>query len=317
MQRLPWTGALTILLAAMLLALAPPTPARAQAIVAVVNDDVVTDMQVQQRVRMALFASNQPATAESIQRLWDPVLRTLIDERLQRQEARRLGIEITAADVDAALTDVARRNQVGRDQLLADLRRAGVEEETLRDQLAAELAWIQVSRRQLLRRVVVSDVQVDQTLDRIVAGERQFRLAEIFLPVTSMADEAGVAQAADQLREALRRGAEFAGLAQQVSASPSAERGGALGWVPASNLPPELAGLISGLADGEVSPPIRSPDGIYLFQRLAERGGGGTAAIDETTRNEVMQRLREEAIERLAARYLRNLRQEAFIDLRS
>ncbi len=308
-------AALFTLLGAGLLA-APGTPALAQNIVAVVNDGIVTDLQVDQRVRMALFASNQTYNAEAAERLRQPMLQTLIDERLQVQEARRLGIEISPAELEDALDDVARRNQVSRDQLRADLARAGVEERTLRDQLEAQLAWIQVSRRQLLRRVVVSDVQVDRTLDRIVAGERQYRLAEIFLPIYSPADEQRVLQDAERLGEATRRGADFAGIAEQFSASPSAARGGELGWIPVSSLPPELAGLVAQLADGEVSPPIRTPEGVYLFRRLGQRGGGTAGVVDEGTREQVMQRLREDAMERLSARYLRNLRQEAFIDLR-
>ncbi|TVQ35126.1 MAG: peptidylprolyl isomerase [Geminicoccaceae bacterium] len=313
--RWPRTPFRLLLVLAAWLAVAP-LPAAAQAIVAVVNDDVVTDLQVEQRVLLALFASNQRPTAEAAERLWQPVLRTLIDERLQVQEARRLGIEVTSADIDAAVRDVAQRNNVSVEVMLADLARGGVKEETFRDQLRAQLAWVQVARRQLLRRAIVTDVQIDQTLERLTAGGAQYRLAEVFLPIDSEANAPRVLQDAERLREAVRRGADFAGLAQQFSASPSAERGGDLGWIPAENLPPELLNIIAGLADGEVSAPLRTPDGVYLFRRLSQRTAGERIEADAAMREQVVQRLREDAMERLAARYLRNLRQEAFIDLR-
>jgi peptidyl-prolyl cis-trans isomerase SurA len=294
-----------------------PSSAWAQAIVAVVNDDVVTDLQVEQRVRMALFATNQRPTPEAFERLRQPVLGTLIDERLQVQEAQRLGIEIDEAELDAAMAEVARRNGLTTDVLLGRMSAAGIRPETWRDQIRAQIAWSQVTRRQIARRAVVTDTQVDQTVERLTAGTQQYRLAEVFLPSAGSGDDARVLQDAERLREALRRGADFAGIAQQFSASPSAERGGDLGWLPAENLPPELASIVAGLADGEVSRPIRTPDGVYLFRRLGERRAGEPIEADPEARQQVEQRLREEAIERLAARYLRNLRQEAFIDLRS
>ncbi|MFW5678985.1 MAG: SurA N-terminal domain-containing protein, partial [Pseudomonadota bacterium] len=210
-------------------------PAWAQAIVAVVNEDVVTDLQVEQRVRMALFASNQRTTPDAIERLRQPVLGNLIDERLQIQEAERLGIEVGEAEVDAAMRDIARRNGLDLETLLARMASVGIRPETWRQQMRAQLAWIQVTRRQIARRAVVTDTQVDQRVERLTAGTQQYRLAEVFLPVSGAEDEARVLQDAERLREALRRGADFAGIAEQFSASPSAERGGDLGWLPADN----------------------------------------------------------------------------------
>lgn len=294
-----------------------PQGARAQAIVAVVNDAVVTDLEVEERLRLAFLLTGQPATDANAQQLRPQVIRALVDERLQVQEARRLGIVVADEAVDRALAEIADRTNASIEALLANFNRAGVHETTLRRQLEAQLAWIEVVRRQLAPRAVVSDAQLEQTLDRIAEGERQVRLGELFLPVYSPDQEQRVFQDAARLRQSVLNGADFAGLAQQFSASPSADRGGDLGWVPISRLPPELAELIAGLPQGGLTEPIRGPEGIFVFRLVGERGGGERGEVDEATREQVQQRLRQEAIDRLAARYLRNLRQDAFIDLRT
>ena len=308
-----WVLALVVALGA----LASPSTLHAQAIVAVVNDAVVTDLEVAERLRLALALVGQSPTAANAEQWRPQVLRTLVDERLQVQEARRLGIVVSEEQVDAALGEVASRNGRSADALLEQFRSVGVHGATLRRQLEAQIAWIEVVRRQLAPRAVISDAQVEQPIDRIAQGEREVRLGELFLPIYAPDQEPRVLQDAQRLRQSIQAGADFAGLAQQFSAAPSADRGGDLGWVPISRLPEDLAALIAGLPDGGVSQPIRSPEGVYLFRRLGLRGGGEVGVVDDATREQVERRLRQEAIDRLAARYLRNLRQDAFIELRS
>lgn len=248
--------------------------AHAQRIVAVVNDDVVTDRDVRQRVRLALFATGQRPSDEAAAGLRPQVLRTLVDERLQMQEAERLDITVPEADIDDALDRIARNNDARRSDLEGALERAGIDPRTLRGQLRAQLAWGRVVRRELLPRVVVSDVQVAQRLQETNAGEPAYRLAEIFLPIYDAADEQRVLQDAMRLRQALGEGAEFAALARQFSAAPSAERGGDLGWLPAGSVPEELSRLVRQLPDGGVTRPVRTQEGVYLFRRLGVRSAG-------------------------------------------
>jgi len=85
------------------------------------------------------------------------------------------------------------------------------------------------------------------------------------------AEERRVLQDALRLREAIAGGADFAALARQFSAAPSAQRGGDLGWIPTTSVPEELRQLIRGLSDGGVSRPVRTQDGFYLFRRLGVR----------------------------------------------
>ncbi|MEO1089457.1 MAG: peptidylprolyl isomerase [Pseudomonadota bacterium] len=393
---------------------AAPGTAFAQAIVAVVNDGLITDLDVEQRLRVALIVTDLPRTDENAARLRPQVISALIDEELQRQEAERLGIGVPEEEIDAAIAEIAASSGVSQDAFLARFRAAGVRDDTLRRQLEAQIVWVEVARRQLAGRVIITEAQVDQALQRLSRGERQFRIAELALPVYAPGQEERVVADAGRLREALRRGTSFAALARQFSASASAERGGDLGWVSASALPAELVSILETLPDGGVSEPIVTQQAVFLFQRQGERTTGagemrvdllladfgeattfgdenlaafverareealscpafeallaeqpgivvdvqsdvepigldeplaGTAfsqpigvasrplvtdegtlvvmvcrregGFDEERRQQVRDQLRTEAIERLASRYLRNLRQDAFIEVRA
>ncbi|MFP4269372.1 MAG: peptidylprolyl isomerase [Alphaproteobacteria bacterium] len=262
---------LAVVFVAWTLGLVLAADARAQLIVAIVNDDAITDRDVRQRLNLALFATGQRPGEEAAARLRPQVLRSLIDERLQLQEAERLGVTVAEEDIDAAIDRIAANNDTSREQLFASLERGGVDLAAFERQIHAQLAWRQVAQRQLLPRVVVSDVQIAQRLEEINAGRPEFRLAEIFLPIYEDGDEQRVLRDAARLREAIAGGADFAALARQFSAAPSAERGGELGWIPTASVPEQLQELIRELPDGGVSRPVRTRDGVYLFRRLGAR----------------------------------------------
>lgn len=260
--------------------LATPGHAQTEGIAAVVNDDVVTQRQLAQRARLAMAVSGTPPTDENFQQIAPQILSALINEELQMQEAERLNIVVTDAEIDDQLNQIAARNNMSADQLNGALRGAGVDATTLRDQVRARLGWVQVARRQVGQRVIVTEGQVASALRQASSGEEEFRLAEIFLPIYQPDQEERVSGDARRVVNALQRGADFGALAQQFSAAPSAARGGDLGWLPISGLPPELRDRVNAMVDGEVTPPVRTQQGIFLFKRLARRGGDPALRLD-------------------------------------
>jgi peptidyl-prolyl cis-trans isomerase SurA len=288
-----------------------------QRIAAVVNDDVVTSQDLLDRLALAIATSGLPNDQETRQRLAPQVLRGFIDEKLQIQEARRLGLEVTEAEVDQAMETVARRNNTNRADLTRYLASVGLNPGTLRDQLRAQIAWIKVVSRELRPQIVVTQDQIDLALRRGAEGAAngELLLSEILLPVYDRAQEASVVQDARGLVAAIRGGgADFPGLARQVSAAASAENGGDLGWVRAGAITPDLRDRLLALDVGEVSDPIVSPAGVHIVQVRDRRSPqeDGVAA----DRDRVRQAIEQEQLERQASRYLRELRREAFIDVR-
>lgn len=244
-----------------------PAQGQVESIAAVVNDDVVTASDVEERLRLALVSSGLQPTAENRERLRPEVLRGLIDESLQRQEARRLDVRVARADVERAIASIATNNNLSVGQFIDALQRAGVSVASLEEQIEATLAWRGVIRERLAPRARVSDGEVQDELRRIEAdrGQTENLLGEIFLSVDSPDQEAEVAALADQLVSQVRGGASFAAVANQFSDSAAAANGGDLGWVPSGSLQPELEQAVAGLSVGQASQPIRTPSGYHIL----------------------------------------------------
>jgi peptidyl-prolyl cis-trans isomerase SurA len=274
------TCVLTILSLAVaccwLLAVAPVGAALEQRIAAVVNDRVVSLRDLDERLQLVLLTSGIPESEQVRDRLAPQVLRSLIEEALQMQEADRLGIAVDEAEMQRALENIAQRNNMTVDDMRGFLEGNGVNFETLLRQVRAQIAWVKVVAREIRPRVNVTIDQLALAMQEASEsqGQPEYLLSEIVLPVDSPDQAERVAGDAQRLVQTLREGASFPSLARQVSASASAERGGELGWVPASSIPPELLGALERLRPGEVSEPMGSPVGYHVFwlrdRRLAE-----------------------------------------------
>lgn len=253
--------------------------ARAQtgaSIAAVVNDDVVTSQDVADRINLVLATSGIPDQPQTRDRLEPQVLRGVIDERLQLQEAARLDLGVSERDIDEALATIAERNRLDLGALKQVLSERNVPDRVLRDQLRAQIGWAKVVSRELRPRVVVTQDQVELALkdDGDRSGDTELQLAEIMLPVDGRAQQAQVLAQARDLVATVRGGADFAALARQVSVAASAEAGGDLGWTRASTILPEVREIVLALNAGEVADPIVSPSGVSIFQLRAKRVPG-------------------------------------------
>ena len=310
-------GAVRILacLAGLLAATVAQAQVATQRIAAVVNDDVITTQDLIDRINLGIATSGLPNDDATRQRLAPQVLRGFIDEKLQLQEAKRLGTDVTEAEIDQALTTIAQRNRTTAQELQRYLAERGLNPRALREQIRAQIAWIKVVNREVRPRIVVTQEQIDLALLRGSgpADDRELELSEILLPVYDRAQEATVVEDARGLVATLRGGADFSALARQVSAAGSAENGGALGWVPVSAIIPELRPQIAALKPGQVSDPLISAAGVHIFQVGGERARSDGGAAD---REAVRLTLEQQQLERQASRYLRDLRRDAFVDVR-
>jgi peptidyl-prolyl cis-trans isomerase SurA len=207
-----------------------------QRIAAVVNDEIISNRELAERVGLAMVVSGIPDSAETRRQLAPQVLRLMIDEKLQLQEARRLRLSVTDDEINRAFDDISRRNNMSAEQLHQTLRSRNVDPAMVREQIRAQIAWLKVIGRELRSRVVVTSDQVEFALRAGPAVEEEVLLSEILLPVYENDDDRSVMAEAVDLAASVRRGADFAALARQISAAPSAEDGGDVGWVRLSSL---------------------------------------------------------------------------------
>jgi peptidyl-prolyl cis-trans isomerase SurA len=251
-------------------------------IAAVVNDEAISVADVTSRLKMVMLSSNLTDSPETRQRVAAQVLRTIVDEKLQVQEAKRQNITATDEEINKAVAQIEKQNNMQAGQLDQVLKARGIERSALVDQLTASIVWSKLVRRLVSQTNVVSDEEIDYALKRAkeTANEPQSRVAEIFLAVDNPQQEDEVRRLAERLTEQMKQGARFSAVAQQFSQSATAAVGGDIGWVRPEQLSPELGKAVAQMRPGELSAPIRAGAGYYLVLVLDRRSGKAAGPED-------------------------------------
>ncbi|HEY2876133.1 MAG TPA: peptidylprolyl isomerase [Reyranella sp.] len=247
--------------------------AQAVRVVAKVNGDAITDFALKERITFAIKSAGMQDSADLQQRLAPQLLRQMIDERLQIQNATALGVKASEAEINQRVSEIERGANLQPGQFKQYLQQIGVPFEIASQQIEAGISWAKIVRRRVRPQVDVSDAEIDDGLARIRtnAGKTESRVAEIFIPVdrVEQADEAK--RSADRVVEQLRRGAAFPALAQQFSHGATAQQGGDLGWVLPGSLDPAVDAAIEKLPLRQASDPIRSPSGYHILLVIDRR----------------------------------------------
>lgn len=263
--------------------LAPAQAQNAEGVAAVVNDKVISTFDVRQRALMLLMFANMQPTQEIMQRASAQALRDLIDEQLQLEEAAKFEIAVEGGQIDRRMQDMAARAETDLAGLTGALSANGISVTTLRNQIQAEIAWQRLISGLYGSRVRISQTEVTDTLERIVASSQrpQYEISEIFLPAEGEQEFAEMEQGAMRLLEQMQQRAPFPLVARQFSQSPSAAAGGDLGWISATELAPELRPIAERLQPGQVSLPVRAANGVYIIAMRNRREGipEGAASI--------------------------------------
>jgi peptidyl-prolyl cis-trans isomerase SurA len=262
-----WLRAILLLFTLALLAGAPAKAQDTLRAAAVVNDEVISVLDLAMRTRLAILSSGLKDSPEVRGRLQQQVLRNLIDERLQLQEAKRLDISVSQGQLDGAIDQLAQRNKMSRQQFVAFMKQNNVLPKILSDQLRGSLTWQAVVQRRLRPSVEITDDEIDEIIGRLESseGRNQYRVSEILLAVDSVLREEEVQRTAQRLVEQIRGGANFAALARQFSQSATASVGGDLGWIEEGQLDDELGRVLARMRPGRLAGPIRSFGGFYLL----------------------------------------------------
>lgn len=256
------------------------TPVRtADYIVAVVNAEVVTHKEVEQRaVRMAQEMRNARTTVPGDAALYQQALSSLIDERVVITHARETGVRIDETELDRNVQTIASVNQLTVEALRERLRAEGMDFARFRANLSDQLLADRVRERDVLPRIRVSEADVDAFLGEQrtqVSSEVQLNIAQIFVSVPEGANAATVTQRqalVDMTLARLRSGEPFDRLAKELSEGMERSRGGEIGLRPASRLPDVFVDTVRNLAVGQFSPRVvRSSAGFHILKLLARQ----------------------------------------------
>lgn len=273
---------------ALLLAAALPLPSGAQLppqsqaaaqtnrIVAVINGEVVSRADVVGRARLFALNAGIAVAPEVLDRLTPQVTRLLIDERLRLQEVQRRRIPVADADVADAVKELEQRNNLPEGALRAQLRQVGVQPRVLYDQIRTQIGWARLLRQQLGPNAIPSDAEVQETIRAAAAraGQPEYLLSEIFIPLDDPRNEAEVNRFTEEVIRQLRAGIPFPVAATQFSQSQTALQGGDLGWVRKEDMDPAVAAVAERMPPGAVSNAIKVPGGYQIVALRQKRESG-------------------------------------------
>ena len=242
-------------------------------VLAVVNDDIITMQELKEQVgvtRARMRQQGTPMPDENL--LQQKVLEKLVFEKLQVQSAKEAGVVISEDMIDQALNNVAQRNNLSIDQVLGKLKDEGVNEKVFRQNLKDQLAVQAIIDRDVKGKISVSDSEVDAMLERLGQtgqSDRTYKLSHILISTPDDATQddirAAIARAEALLIQIRTGDLSFGEAAVRYSDAQDGIDGGGLGWKTPDQLPAIFTEALGPMEKGDISPILRSPNGIHIL----------------------------------------------------
>ena len=255
-----------------------PTELGSRKATAIVNGTLVTGTDIDQRVALVMAANpDAKPSAEELQALRLQILRKIIDETLQIQQAKAEKHEVTKDEIDEAYQKIATEKfQMSPTALDRYLLSKGSSPQSLRRQIEGELAWDWLMRNLIAPFVNVSAGEVNELYSQLKAskGTTEYRVAEIFLSATPATHDA-VFQNANRIVDQIKQGGNFSAFARQFSEASTASVGGDLGWIKLQQLQnPQLEQVAQQLNPSQLAGPIEIPGGFDILYLIDKRQVG-------------------------------------------
>jgi peptidyl-prolyl cis-trans isomerase SurA len=302
---------------------AQPPPRILNRVAATVNGDVITLRELEARTgsdyaaaqAMAPGPERDKAIAKALQLALDQV----IAERLFAAQTAALGVETSEGEVDAAVEDIKKRNNLTDDQLREALRAQGIDLATFRQTVRRDIEAMRVLQVKVRSRVKVTDDDVRnywQTHPQEFQAEPEVHVRHIYVGFTPGVEEeeARAQRRAEAILARIKKGEDFAAVARASSEGPSASDGGELGWLKRGTIQPELERVAFALPTGGISDVVRTRSGFQIL-KVDERRGGGPLPFDEV-KEEIRNRLVNEQAESYRAQFIEELKRDALIDVK-
>jgi len=254
-------------------------------IVAVVDDDVVLQSELDRQVATVTkqFANN-PQQLPPHDVLERQLLDRLIMQKLQVARADSTGVKVSDADIDQALGRIAQQNKFDVSQLRSAIEQQGLDYNLFRKNVRDQLVVQRLRQRVAQSRVQISDAEIDSLVKNGNLNRGQVHLGYIVINVPDGAtpDQIDEVRAkADEAKKQIDGGMDFAAAAIRYSNAESALQGGDLGWRNRDELPPALLDAADKLQDGQVSEPLRGPNGFHIIKLLGKRDSSGPEVVPE------------------------------------
>lgn len=260
------------------------------AVVAVVNDDVITRQELDEKLGVVvrqLQKQGTPLPAPEV--LEKQILERMISDMLQAQFAKESGVRVDDTQLDLAITRIAQQNNFpGLAEFRAKLISEGVDFKKFREEIRSEIISTRLREREVESKLVISDTEVDNYLANKakMGGEsEEYHLAHILVVVPEQASAEKIQAAHEKAEQALNQlkgGADFAQVAAGSSDAKDALKGGDLGWRPGDRIPPLFMNELQKLQAGQTTAVLRSPSGFHIVKLIEKRSGSAPVVIVQT-----------------------------------
>lgn len=294
----------------------PSISAQVQAIVATVNDDVISMRDLGRRVSLVIASSGLPNTEQIQQKVAPQVLNNLINEKIMLQEAQKLGLSVDEKEIEQGFDHIASQNKMTGVEFAKMLTRGGLDVATMHEQVKAQLAWTKVVQKKLQPQIVISDRDIEDARERILSkvGSNEYLAAEIYLPTDSTRSEKETRQLANQFVKEIKSGkVSFFKLAQQFSKAAGSTKGGDTGWLHEDQISDEVLSALKSTQKGKVTKPIKTIAGYHIFFLRDKR----TLSEDNVPSNDqILFEIGNRRLEKMQARHMIDLRASTFVDVR-
>ena len=280
-------------------------------IAAVVNDEIISTRDLQNRVNLFLMTTRIPLNPQTQNMIFSRVLNNAIEEKIKLQAAEKEGIKISPQELADSVQQFEKNNQINTGELKKILAQNKVDMDAFENQMKADMAWVR-----LVRRKMYSDAQVTQKeLEKAMADAKtdlstpNYFVSEIYIRKKDAKD-------LSVLVNNLRQDPRFELYAMQFSQSPTAANGGRLGWLNKGKLPEEIEKKLDKMHEGEISDPILYGEGYYIV-RLDKTFDPKVDKPEIPTQNDMKKFLENQKMEEFSKKYLQDLHQKAVIELRN
>jgi len=285
-------------------------------IVAVVDREVITYGELQDRIRLVLEQLEKQGNPRPPQdALEKQVLERVINDRLQMQLASQTGIRVDDNQLDRTLERIAEQNKLSMRDFRQALERDGVSFAKFREDIRNEIIITRLREREVENRIVVTEAEIDNLLTTQSSREQEpdeFDLSHILISTPEEASPEVLQKLRAKAEEALQRtqsGEDFAEVAARYSDAPNALEGGRLGWKTVDSLPDLFVDVIQPLKPGEISQILRSPNGYHILKLNNRRGGSSPLIVQQTRVRHILVKLNELVSEEDAQHRLNDLRE--------
>ena len=258
-------------------------------IIAVVNEEVITRRDLDDRMKVVTIQLKEQGTpAPPVDVLERQVLDRMIYTRVQLQFAKETGLRVDDGQLDSAIGRIAENNKISPAQMRATLEKDGVSFAKFREDIRDEIVMSRLREREVDNKITVADSEVDNLLKTLQLQDgktEEFDLSHILIRVPEQVSPEQLRDRRGRAEKALAQisgGADFRQVAASFSEAPDAVQGGAMGWRELTRLPSIFAEAVKTMKPGEVSPILRSPNGLHIVRLNGRRGQDAPVIVSQT-----------------------------------